>query len=75
MSKYVMWQPEPMAKEEAIAAMAARVEAVKATEVDGKVVHTPPHSSHRTFVSPMSFCKRVLVCASAVGAFVNRFAR
>jgi len=33
-----MWEPEPSAdKASAIAAMAARVEAVKATEVDGKV--------------------------------------
>lgn len=38
MSNYVMWEPEPSAdKASAIAAMAARVEAVKATEVDGKV--------------------------------------
>ena len=70
MSKYVMWQPEPMGKEEAIAAMAARVEAVKATEVDGKVRCTPrsptPFSPQRLFVSKPSRMRvlwvRVCVC-------------
>lgn len=39
MSDYEMWQPAKMEAAEAVAAMSARMDAIKATAVEGKVSH------------------------------------